>query len=133
VSALAAVMAAVASSTVSPASAARKTFGWWDEPEQTMNLLEVKDYSDAPFNAEHYVNECIQKATDCLLLLASIWYDLPYGPRIKGCLPDEWHTLPVAPPRLHLFFVIKESLSTDAEQRRIPSGWTLSSPRHGTR
>ena len=97
-------------------------FGWWDEPEQTMNLLEVKDYSEAPFNAEHYVNECIQKATDCLLLLASIWYNLPYGQKVRDCLPDEWHSFPGAPPRLHLFFVIKEPPSADARATKDPLG-----------
>ncbi|MEP7119513.1 MAG: hypothetical protein ABJE95_01330 [Byssovorax sp.] len=88
-------------------------FGWWDEPEQTMNLLEVKDYTKGTFSAEHYVNECAQKATDCLLLLASIWYALPYGLEVRECLPVEWRTLPIAPPRVHLFFVMKEPQSTD--------------------
>ena len=88
-------------------------FAWWNEPQQTMNLLEVKDYSTGSFSAEHYVNECAQKATDCLLLLGSIWYGLPYGPKVRECVPDEWHTLPVAPPRLHLFFVMREPQSTD--------------------
>lgn len=49
-------------------------FAWWDGPKQTMNLLELKDYTKGTFRADHYVNECAQKATDCLLLLASIWY-----------------------------------------------------------
>jgi hypothetical protein len=62
-------------------------FGWWDEPAQTMNLLEVKDYSEKLFNEEHYLNECIQKATDCLLLLASIWYNLPYGQKVSHLTP----------------------------------------------
>ncbi len=97
-------------------------FAWWDEPAQTMNLLEVKDYSTAPFVAEHYVNECAQKATDCLLLLASMWYGLPYGPSVSECVPDEWHTRPVAPPRLHLFFVLKEPPSADARATKDPFG-----------
>jgi hypothetical protein len=89
-------------------------FAWWDAPEQTMNLLEVKDYSrTGSFSAEHYVNECAQKATDCLLLLGSIWYGLPYGPRVSECVPEEWHTLPVTPRRLHLYFVMKEPQSKD--------------------
>lgn len=88
-------------------------FAWWDEPAQTMKLLEVKDYTKGTFSADHYVNECVQKATDCLLLLASIWYGLPYGPKVRECVPDEWHVLPAAPPRLHLFFVMKEPQSRD--------------------
>jgi hypothetical protein len=89
-------------------------FGWWDEPQQTMNLLEVKDYSEAYLNPEHYLNECIQKATDCLLVLASIWYNLPYGLRARDCFPDEWHMRPSAPPRLHLYFVKKSRSSMTA-------------------
>lgn len=84
-------------------------FGWWDESQRIMYLLEVKDYAQAgaSFSADHYLNECIQKATDCLLLLASIWYGLPYGSDVKLSLPEEWHARPAAPPRLHLYFVIK--------------------------
>lgn len=101
-------------------------FGWWDELQQIMHMLEMKDYARAgvSFNADHYLNECVQKATDCILLLASIWYGLPYGPQVKGCVPNEWHVRPAVPPRLHLFFVIKvpetskDALGMDALQAR---------------
>ena len=97
-------------------------FGWWDASQRAMRLLEVKDYSVAAFNAEHYLNECLQKATDSLLLLASVWYGLPYGPQVRGCLPEEWHARPGAETRLHLFFVIKVSESTDAGPTKDPLG-----------
>lgn len=97
-------------------------FGWWDEPQQTMNLLEVKDYSEAQFNKDHCINECVQKATDCLLLLASAWYSLPYGARVRDCIPEEWSTIPVAPPRLHLFFVMKMRPPPDARSPQDPVG-----------
>ncbi len=87
-----------------------------------MNLLEVKDYSEANLNTDHYLNECIQKATDCLLLLASIWYNLPYGQRAKDCFPDEWHTRPSAPPHLHVYFVKKSRPSMTARSTQDTVG-----------
>ena len=99
-------------------------FGWWDAAKQAMHLLEVKDYSrpDASFNHEHFLNECLQKASDCLLLLASIWYDLPCAPQARDSVPDERHTRPADPPRLDMFFVVKVAESGRGEAVRDPLG-----------
>ncbi|MFT3765515.1 MAG: hypothetical protein QM820_08380 [Minicystis sp.] len=100
-------------------------FAWWDEPDRAMHLLEVKDYSEPGrrFEPDHYTNECVQKATDCLLLLASIWYGLPYGSQAKDCVPEEWHTLPAAPPQLRMFFVAKVPEPADQRPTKDPFGW----------
>jgi len=99
-------------------------FAWWHEPDQAMHLLEVKDYSlpRASFNPDHYANECVQKATDCLRLLASIWYGLPYGDRARDCVPEEWHSLPAGPLRLRLFFVAKVPEPTGERPTKDPFG-----------
>ena len=48
-----------------------------------------------------------QKATDCLLLLASIYYGLPHAEGIRGIFPVECHSKPTTPAALRLMFVIK--------------------------
>jgi hypothetical protein len=99
-------------------------FGWWDEAKQAMRLLEVKDYSrpESKFNHELFLNECLQKATDCLLLLASIWYTLPCAHQARDSVPEEWYTRPAAPPRLDMFFVVKVAESGRGEAVGDPLG-----------
>lgn len=81
-------------------------FGFWDPEQGVLNLIELKDYSikDIPSNLSL---DLAQKATDCLLLLASIFYELPHAEGIRGIFPAECHQRPTNPSALRLTFVIK--------------------------
>jgi hypothetical protein len=85
---------------------AEMDFGWRDEATATLHLLELKDYSTDPYSDDWLIGELVQKATDCLLLLASVWYELPRGDAIRSCLPDEWHEHADGQP-IQLNFVLK--------------------------
>ncbi len=100
-------------------------FAWWDDARKAMHLLEVKDYSlpQAKIAQEHLVNECVQKATDCLLLLASVWHDLPLGPEIRAQIPEPWHQKPNRPKTLNMFFVFKVPESSRGAVARDPVAW----------
>ena len=109
--------------------------GWWESAKQTMHLLEVKDYSrpGASFDHQHFLNECLQKATDCLLLLASIWYGLPCAPDAKDSVPRSGTC-----GRSRLRTSVCTSSSRWPTRRAgtpsgILSGWRRSRPQRGTR
>lgn len=94
---------------------AEMDFAWRDAAEQTIHLLEVRDYSlpERALSVDFLVHECVQKATDCLLMLVSVWHDLPAGPALRGDLPDTWHAWPGEHGRLSLTFVLKTSAQND--------------------
>jgi hypothetical protein len=96
---------------------AEMDYGWWDPGARTMHLLELKDYSppNPRLESNFLLDECAQKATDCLLVLASVWHDLPLGPHLVECIPEEWRVRPAAAVRLQLTFVVKTSDPTDLE------------------
>jgi hypothetical protein len=96
---------------------AEMDYGWWDGGGRTMHLLEVKDYSppNPKLSSDNLLNECIQKATDCLLVMASVWHDLPLGERLGECLPEEWRAPPAEAVHVQLTFVVKTSDPTDLE------------------
>ncbi len=85
---------------------AEMDFAWCDETTMALHLLEVKDYSTDPQLPAWLINDLVQKGTDCLLLLASVWYRLPHGDSIRACLPDEWHEHAEGQP-INLTFVLK--------------------------
>src|ERR1700742_2639657 len=84
-------------------------FAWWDPQEETMNLLEFKDYSlpSSDKLPPTLINEFVQKATDCVLLLGSIWHDLPHAEGLKRELYEAWHEKPRNAQSMRLTFVIK--------------------------
>jgi hypothetical protein len=101
-------------------------FAWWDPARRTMHLLEVKDYSRPAAKLEQgpLVNECVQKATDSILLFASIWYGLPYAARLRAWVPEEWHEKPREPSSLSLFFVFKIPEPPDRGPQSQSIAWT---------
>ncbi len=88
-------------------------FGWWDAKDQVLHLLELKDYSVKPL-PPNFVDELVQKATDCLLLLGSIYYGLPHAEGIKGDVPSACHAKPQRPASLQMTFVLKTSAKDHA-------------------
>lgn len=85
---------------------AEMDFGWRDETTGTLHLLELKDYSTRDLSPDWLIGDLVQKATDSLLLLASVWYGFPRGDAIRACLPDEWHEHAERQP-IQLNFVLK--------------------------
>jgi hypothetical protein len=82
-------------------------FGWWDGDRQIFWLMELKDYSRlSPRERlpEPLFDNLLNKATDSLLMLSSVWLQTEQGATLRRCLPDTCHRLP---PRLKLVFVIK--------------------------
>ncbi|XYH96293.1 hypothetical protein ACMHYB_52340 [Sorangium sp. So ce1128] len=94
---------------------AEMDFGWWDPAERTMHLLELRDYSrpEQRIAVDFLVAECVQKATDCLLMLVSVWHAVPAGPALSGCVPEEWRKRPDGGERVRLTFVVKRSNTDD--------------------
>jgi hypothetical protein len=73
-------------------------FGWIAPDGDAVWLLEVKnfDHSDAePFDRDALFDDLVQKATDGLLMLASMWACVGVGP---GLLRDVQATCPGFPP-----------------------------------
>ncbi len=90
-------------------------FGWWDPTEKTLHLLELKDYSVKAL-PDNLVDDLVQKATDCLLLLGSMYYGLPHAEGIKEDFPENSHVKPNRPAMLRLTFVLK----TAARDHALP-------------
>lgn len=98
-------------------------FAWHDPAKDVLHLLEVRDYSRADrqdlwFKAGDrqtldIVHELVQKATDSLLLLSSMWYGLPHAAGLQADVPRVWHVRPEPPRALRVTFVLK--LATDAQ------------------
>ncbi|MTJ55913.1 hypothetical protein FJR38_26275 [Anabaena sp. UHCC 0253] len=85
-------------------------FGWWDAGKNTLWLLEVKDYSHlTPLERlpDHLLDKLINKATDSLLILASVWFGSLRGKQICGDLPISCQSFPIQPKNIRLVFIIK--------------------------
>jgi hypothetical protein len=81
-------------------------FGWLDADQHILHLLELKDYSTRELPPD-LTGDLVQKATDSLLLLSSIYYGLPHQDGIRGVFPAECHEKPAPPARIQITFVIK--------------------------
>lgn len=94
---------------------AEMDFAWWEAGREAIHLLEVRDYSDPAHKlaVDFLVHECVQKATDCLLMLASVWYGLPAGERLRECVPETWQRRPAERGHVFLTFVIKTTTQND--------------------
>jgi len=85
-------------------------FGWWDANKNTLWLLEVKDYSHlTPLERlpDHLLDKLINKATDSLLILASVWFGSQKGKEICRDIPGSCHNFPVDPRKIKIVFVLK--------------------------
>lgn len=68
-------------------------FGWWNEEEECLYLLELKDFTANPErivekekSVELIENLC-KKSIDVVLMLSAVWLDNAGGREIKPCLP----------------------------------------------
>jgi hypothetical protein len=85
-------------------------FCWWDDNKNTLWLLEIKDYSHlTPLERlpDHLLDKLINKATDSLLILASVWFGSLRGKQICGDLPIFCQTFPVQPKKIKIVFILK--------------------------
>lgn len=81
-------------------------FGWLDPVQRILHLLELKDYSTRELPPD-LTGDLVQKATDSLLLLSSIYYGLPHQEGIHSVFPAECHERPSPPASIRITFVIK--------------------------
>jgi len=77
-------------------------FGWCDQEGRILYLLELKDCSRTDQPPRDYVDELVQKATDCLLLLGSVWHTLPHADGIRSDLFEEFLLSWMEPIEMHL-------------------------------
>jgi hypothetical protein len=80
-------------------------FGWWDSAEDTLHLLEIKDYSGLPASErlpEYLLEKLINKVTDTLMLLASVWFSSLQGQQICSDLPASFHKFPLQPKKIKI-------------------------------
>jgi len=70
-------------------------FGWWNEPEKCLYLLEIKDYTSNPSRivekdkSKVLIENLLKKSIDVLLMLSAVWLDNGGSQEIKSCLPTE--------------------------------------------
>lgn len=89
---------------------AEMDFAWWDNSKQILWLLDVKDYSQLtpPERLPDYLlDKLINKVTDSLMILSSVWSNSKQGQQIKTDLPVSCQTFPSEPRRLKIVFVLK--------------------------
>lgn len=103
-------------------------FGWYEADRKTQWLLELRDYSASgkpvdlaqPDSRAFLIQEFAQKAKDSLLLLGSLWHDLPCAEVLRRDLPAAFHQMPSAQERLKLVFVVKTDTPTSFQSAAQP-------------
>ncbi len=96
--------------TLSGQSLCEMDFCWWDTGENSLWLLEVKDYSRLTPQQrlpDELLDKLINKATDSLLILASVWFGSLKGQQICGDLPLSCRSFPERPKNIKIFFILK--------------------------
>lgn len=89
---------------------AEMDFAWWDTSQQILWLLDVKDYSQLTPSErlpDYLLDKLINKVTDSLMILSSVWINSEQGQQIKIGLPTSCQTFPLKPRRLKIVFVLK--------------------------
>lgn len=89
---------------------AEMDFAWWDTSQQILWLLDVKDYSHLTPSErlpDYLLEKLINKVTDTLMILSSVWINSEQGQQIKINLPTSCQTFPLKPHRLKIVFVLK--------------------------
>ncbi len=85
--------------------------GWWDHSAAgTLWVVEIKDYSGLPATEQlptHLLERLTSKATDVLLLLSAAWLNTNRGQQLRVALPVACRSVPLAPKRLRLVFVLR--------------------------
>jgi len=93
---------------------------WFDPSSGILYLMEFKDYANPHFLANSSLNDelddLINKATDMLMILASIWSNSQKGQEYKNEIPNSCCSLP---RKIKIFFVFK--LITAQIQNDIPA------------
>ena len=97
---------------------------WLEPSTQVLYLMEFKDYANPHFLANSSIDEkleeLIAKATDVLLILASVWSNSKKGQEHKQEIPE---SCCVIPRKIKFFFVLK--LITTQIQNDIPAITTM--------
>lgn len=96
--------------SLSGASLKEMDFGWWDASRNTLWLMELKDYSrltPAERLPADLFDGFINKATDSLLMLASVWFRSRKGAEICSDLPISCQSFPSHPKKIKLIFLLK--------------------------
>ncbi len=104
-------------------------FSWFDRDRNILWLFELKDYSETggasdpqkQQTVDYLDREFVDKAKDCLLVLGSVWHNLPKKALLEPDLPPVFRQLPSQDRRLKLAFVVK----TDEPQRFSSSAGPL--------
>lgn len=92
-------------------------FGWWESSSSTLWLMELKDYSrlsPAEQLPADLFDGFMNKATDSLLMLASVWFNSAKGAEICHCLPLSCQSFPSRPQKIKLVFLL------NVDSYRIP-------------
>ncbi|MEH2336432.1 hypothetical protein [Nostoc sp.] len=87
-------------------------FGWWDSTNDTLSLLEIKDYSHlTPLERlpDHLLEKLINKVTDSVMILASVWSGTLQGQNFYRELPVSCQVFPTHPKKIKVFFIFKIS------------------------
>ena len=104
--------------TLSGANLKEMDFGWWDTAKNTLWLMEVKDYSRLTLEERLPVDlfdTFVNKATDSLMMLASVWFSSAQGTSISACLPTSCRSFPFHPHKIKLVFLLKVNSHTIPE------------------
>jgi len=65
-------------------------FGWWNEGEKCLYLLEIKDYTSNPNRlvekdkSKELIENLLKKSIDVLLMLSAVWLDNVGSQEIKS-------------------------------------------------
>jgi hypothetical protein len=68
-------------------------FGWWNDDEECLYLLEIKDYTANPNRivkkdeSRVLIENLWKKSVDVIVMLSSVWLDNIGSREIKSCLP----------------------------------------------
>lgn len=87
-------------------------FGWWDSTKETLSLLEIKDYSHlTPTQRlpDHLLEKLINKVTDSVMILASVWSGTLQGQKFYTELPTSCQIFPIHPKKVKVIFIFKIS------------------------
>lgn len=98
-------------------------FGWWDDSNQVLYLLELKNYTIPGLDnqkAEKLIENLWKKSVDTMIMLNSVWLSTPTGGTIASCLPVEitqkvkvkiYHLVKVDPSSAPLMMMVNQKLT----------------------
>jgi len=79
---------------------------WFDIDSNSINLLEVKDYSNHGFQVDDLTTVLQEKTIDTLFLLCATWLNTTKGAEIRVDIPDNFKDYSRS-KRIRIFHIIK--------------------------